>query len=362
MRNIFFLLLLVLSVQPGLSLAAFDGSTAYERGVPSLVHIRAPLNDATRSGSGIIVAKDAVLTNCHVVQSASNVTVTFDDGETQSGAFGGRYGGLDLCLLEVRTGNRKAARVGRIDLINPGQVVFALGNPLGLKASISAGVVASIREQDSYKLIQFTAPISPGSSGGGLFDADGKLIGITTSTYTSGQNVNFAIPIDYWRVLTPSKRSEDQVATVPDVSFKGVPFGASKDELLKSLPGSECRSLSASTVSCSGATEFLGQQSQFFAIIGPRGLFLVIVRIFSGEPSSAFSDAALAISERFKLPKGLRPGQFINWEIGYRGEQGILLAKCDGERGAKCQIDADTPGIEIVISDGRRAEKKGNGF
>ena len=81
--------------------------------------------------------------------------------------------------------------------VRPGQTVFAIGSPQGLDLSISEGIVSSVRESRLGPLIQTTAAISPGSSGGGLFNVSGQLIGITTFQSKTGQNLNFAVPADW---------------------------------------------------------------------------------------------------------------------------------------------------------------------
>jgi hypothetical protein len=359
MRSIYIVLLLYIWHCTAIS-ASNDGSGIYEKAASTVVFISSPTQSAARSGSGVITAQDSVLTNCHVVQGATEIVVTFHDGEAQPGTYAGRYGRLDLCLVKVPTGTRRTAKLGKVIDLQPGKAVYALGSPLGLKASISEGVIASIREDDGHKLIQFTAPISPGSSGGGLFNNSGALIGITTSSHSGGQNINFAIPVDYARVLVPSIVANDTLLSSPNVSFKGLPFGVSKEDVLQAFPGVLCRSIDAATIACSGTTDFTSRQASFTALIGARGMFMVFIRISSEDPDEAFADAALAIAERFKWPKDLRPGLLINWDIGNRNEQGVLLAKCD--RTNRCQIDPTIPGIEIIIADTRLAKPKGRDF
>jgi Trypsin-like peptidase domain len=83
-----------------------------------------------------------------------------------------------------------------VQTIRVGQRVYAIGAPRGLELSISDGLVSSIRPYGAFPLIQTNAPISKGSSGGGLFDTDGRLVGITTSSAIDGQNINFALAAD----------------------------------------------------------------------------------------------------------------------------------------------------------------------
>ena len=81
-----------------------------------------------------------------------------------------------------------------------GETVYAIGNPQRLELTVSDGLLSGKRSAGELRLVQTTAPISPGSSGGGLFDSRGNLVGITTSTRRDAQNINFAIPAeDFWR-------------------------------------------------------------------------------------------------------------------------------------------------------------------
>jgi hypothetical protein len=111
----------------------------------------------------------------------------------------------DLCQLSVRNFSAPAAKLGGIKNLRIGQRVYAIGNPQGLQLTISEGIISSLRDIDEVTpLIQTTAPISAGSSGGGLFDSDGHLIGITTLSMREGQNLNFAYPAD-WILELPER-------------------------------------------------------------------------------------------------------------------------------------------------------------
>jgi S1-C subfamily serine protease len=103
----------------------------------------------------------------------------------------------DLCLLDVSDIDAPAIALGRAEDLRVGQRVFALGAPQGLELTFSEGMVSSLRGNETLQLIQTSAPISPGSSGGALLASDGKLIGITTMGSREGQNLNFAVPADW---------------------------------------------------------------------------------------------------------------------------------------------------------------------
>jgi len=118
--------------------------------------------------------------------------VVYPDGKMNSGFVLPRFPRVDLAFIQV-SATLKPASI-RTTPVEIGSDVFAIGQPMGLTASISNGIVSAIRRgPGGVSLVQFTAPISPGSSGGGLFDANGSLVGITTSFVEGGQNLNFAV-------------------------------------------------------------------------------------------------------------------------------------------------------------------------
>ena len=102
---------------------------------------------------------------------------------------------LDLVLLSVPglPTNEVALASSGLEIGDP---VFACGNPKGLEGTFSSGIVSSFRDAGSNQLLQITAPISPGSSGGPVVNANGDVIGVAVATYRGGQNLNFAIPVE----------------------------------------------------------------------------------------------------------------------------------------------------------------------
>jgi len=112
----------------------------------------------------------------------------------------------DIAFLKIKAIDLKVLRVGSSSTAQVGDTVYSLSNPLGLPRTLSQGIISGIRQLDGYQLLQITAPISPGSSGGPLFNTKGEVIGITAAALEGGQSLNFAIPIDYARgmILSPS--------------------------------------------------------------------------------------------------------------------------------------------------------------
>jgi S1-C subfamily serine protease len=151
-------------------------------------------------GSGFLVSKDGlIVTNYHVISEGSSAVVKLPDGDSYvvDGvlAFDKTR---DVAVIKAHGENFRTLMLGNSDQIQVGQEVVAIGNPLSLASNVSNGIVSGIRtdEKRGGKFLQVTAPISPGSSGGPLFNMMGEVVGITTLYLEGGENLNFAIPIN----------------------------------------------------------------------------------------------------------------------------------------------------------------------
>ena len=104
----------------------------------------------------------------------------------------------DIAVIKAHGQNFRTLPLGNSDRVQVGEDVVAIGNPLSLESTVSNGIVSGIRtvEEEGGKFLQVTAPISPGSSGGPLFNMAGEVVGITTMYLKGGENLNFAIPIN----------------------------------------------------------------------------------------------------------------------------------------------------------------------
>ena len=152
--------------------------------------------EAGQQGSGVVVAARVVATNCHVIGEAGRITVRRGRiGHAASLVRSDRD--RDVCLLEVPTLEAPSVAMRLAADLRVGAAVYAVGAPQGLELSLSAGLVSQLRGAEGVPLIQTTAPISPGSSGGGLFDEGGNLVGLTNFQLGRGQNVNFAVPAEW---------------------------------------------------------------------------------------------------------------------------------------------------------------------
>ena len=160
-------------------------------------------------GSGVVVGKNEVATNCHVIDKAKSVVVhqAADSGGDESYRMDARIlarnDERDLCLLFVDALSEPpaapVAEMGAAEALTVGEEVFAIGAPEGWELSLSRGVVSQLRKihgKHDAPLVQTDAAISPGSSGGGLFNENGELVGITTFKW-KGESLNFAIPAEW---------------------------------------------------------------------------------------------------------------------------------------------------------------------
>lgn len=155
----------------------------------------------TGQGSGFIVTPSgAVVTNLHVVHGAASVRVKLPSGDVYKTAdLVDVDDQKDIAILKLKGFKLPTVTLGDSDKAETGDAIIVISSPEGLTNSLSTGVISGVRRLDTHRVFQITAPISQGSSGGALFDANGELIGIVTYVFKSGQNINFAVPINYAR-------------------------------------------------------------------------------------------------------------------------------------------------------------------
>ncbi len=154
------------------------------------------------SGSGFLIASNGhLLTNSHVVSGRQRLSVETYEGDRLDARVVGDDPATDLALLKVAASDLPFAVLGNSSLLRVGQLVIAMGSPLGLQSTISTGVVSalgrSMRGQDGRlieNVIQHAAPINPGNSGGPLVDSRGRVIGVNTAIIANAQGLGFAVP------------------------------------------------------------------------------------------------------------------------------------------------------------------------
>jgi S1-C subfamily serine protease len=169
------------------------------------VHVGRQRHDAVTSagaGSGVIVTPDGyMLTNEHVVRRASGVEITLINGDSVEARVIAEDASTDLAVLRIQGSGLPAAGLQTRATLRVGQLVVAIGNPFGFEATVSAGVLSAhgrtLRGSDGRLIegvIQHTAPLNPGNSGGPLVDARGRVVGINTAIIASAQGIGFAVP------------------------------------------------------------------------------------------------------------------------------------------------------------------------
>jgi S1-C subfamily serine protease len=158
--------------------------------------------DQAGAGSGVVIAPDGyILTNEHVIQNASSLEVRLTDGTGLSATVIGKDPATDLAVIRANASFLPSSTLGSSDRLRVGQLTIAMGNPFGFQSTVSTGVVSALgRTLRSTQgrlienIIQHTAPLNPGNSGGPLVDSTGKVVGINTAIIAMAQGIGFAIP------------------------------------------------------------------------------------------------------------------------------------------------------------------------
>jgi len=188
------------------------GAVALQSAIVKVVHDVSPsvvqIEDQAGLGSGIVFdSKGDIVTNFHVVRGASSFTVTTSNGKRYSAKLVGTFEPDDLAVVRVSGASLRPAQFADSSKLQVGDIAIAIGNPLGLRSSVTEGIVSAFRvgvaEGNGVALplmIQTSAPINPGNSGGALVDLEGRVIGIPTLAATdpelggSAPGIGFAIP------------------------------------------------------------------------------------------------------------------------------------------------------------------------
>ncbi len=213
------------------------------------------------SGSGFIYSDDGyIVTNYHVVEGSSSITVSMYDGSSMKAKMVGYDESNDVAVLKIDATNLKPVIIGNSDNLNVGDPVLAIGNPLGeLTFSLTAGTVSALDREVTFSggitmnLIQTDCAINSGNSGGALFNLYGEVIGVTNAKYSGNSssgatidNIGFAIPMNHVRSIVDSIIQNGHVVTpyigvmVADVGEEslgyGMPQGASVQAVVEGSP------------------------------------------------------------------------------------------------------------------------------
>ncbi len=174
---------------------------------PSVVGVSSIMSEGTQTGTGIIMTKEGyIITNCHVVDGASKVSVVLNDKKEYGALVVGTDSKTDLAVLKIQADETLTpAEFGSSDDLVVGELAIAIGNPLGLEfsGSVTSGIISALNrevtiEDKEFTLIQTDAAINPGNSGGPLVNSYGQVIGITSAKISTSyaEGMGFAIPIN----------------------------------------------------------------------------------------------------------------------------------------------------------------------
>lgn len=199
----------------------------YKQVVPSTVFLFTSYvtgtNRNSRIGSGFFVDEaGTVLTNAHVVEGVRSISARLYDGRIVRVEVVGIDDYSDVAVLRLAGSTEKAVpvRLGTSEHLEIGQQTHVIGNPFGLGFGLTTGILSGLNRippglnfsEPRVPLLQTTAPINPGDSGGPLVDAEGRVIGITTSMLMGTQNIGFAVPIDIAKAVLAEIKAKGRVA------------------------------------------------------------------------------------------------------------------------------------------------------
>jgi len=186
-------------------------------------------------GSGFFVSADGlIVTNYHVISEGSSAVAKLPDG-----AFYAVDGVLtfdkarDVAVIKAHGKNFRPLTLGDSNRVQVGEEVVAIGNPLSLESTVSNGIVSGVRtvQDEGGKFLQITAPISPGSSGGPLFNMVGEVVGITTMYLKGGENLNFATPINDAKLLLRGRPTIQKFPDEPETKETSTSADKADDDL-----------------------------------------------------------------------------------------------------------------------------------
>jgi len=181
------------------------------------------------SGSGFVICEDTIVTNYHVVQDSQVVFITTTDGRNLEGKILDTDRTLDIAFVSVKDLQLSPLKLGDSEKIRVGEMVLAIGNPLGVFGSptVTLGIVSaknrSVRTDELIyeNLIQTDAAINPGNSGGPLVNMNGEIIGLTSAMITQAQGIGFAIPVNNIKILLSSIQKFGKIVK-PSIGINGV--------------------------------------------------------------------------------------------------------------------------------------------
>jgi serine protease Do len=305
-------------------------------------------------GSGVIVSPDGyILTNNHVVDDATDVTVTLADRREFKGRVIGKDAKIDLAVVKIDATNLPVIAIGNNAKMEIGDCVLAIGNPYGVGQTVTMGIISAtgraglgIEEYEDF--IQTDAAINPGNSGGALVNDRGELIGINTAILAGGsggnQGIGFAVPVNLARQVM------DQIVTTGHVvrSYLGVSVQAVTPAIAKAMKLNGPEGALVSQVSPEGPAQKAGLQSGD------------VITEINGNPIAESNQLRMTVSM-------MQPGQDANLKVVRDGQTRQFTVKVEAMPGEKVerasaepgQSDKTLQGVEVDNLDAQTARTLG---
>lgn len=277
---------------------------AFDRAGPAVVHVTALSKDGRPAGqgSGVIFTPDGyVLTNSHVVAKASRLQASLTDGRGFDAALVGDDPATDIAVLRLSGADLPHAELGASAALRVGQLVVAIGNPLGFTCTVTAGIVSALGRTLRTRggglldsVIQTDAPLNPGNSGGALVSGSGRVVGINTAMIAPAQGICFAIGIDtaIWvatRLMRDGRVRRSRLGlsaqTVPITTrvrrFHGLaqPTGVMVSDIAADGPGRQAGLQAGDVLISFGDTDITGVDDLHRALTGERAGVTLPVRL-----------------------------------------------------------------------------------
>jgi serine protease Do len=282
-------------------------------------------------GSGVVVTSDGyVLTNNHVIDSADDIRVEFTDGRSFKAKLVGADKPSDLALLKVDSTNLPTVTVGNSDAVQVGDVVLAVGNPLGIGQTVTMGIISAKGRSTgsgdgSYEdFLQTDAPINHGNSGGALVNLKGELVGINSQIVSQSDGnigIGFAIPANMARHVMDDLRKDGKVRR----SQLGISIQPVTSDLADSLGLKEVGGVIVSSVTPDSAADRAGVK---------RG---DVIKSFNGQPVHDYNALRNRVAE-------MAPGSNVNVVVVRDGSEKTLNVKLDEAAASRAARDRDTNG------------------
>jgi len=314
------------------------------RSTPSVVSVRTEQS----LGTGFVVTHDGlVATNLHVVAGNAKITITLaDHREFRVVEIYNGDRERDLVIMRIEAQKLPVLSLGDSNSIHPGDAVVAIGHPLGLEDTVSNGLISAIRKlDDNLTVLQISAPIAPGSSGGPIFNDKGDVIGVATAIMLGGQNINFGVPITYLKELLrrPARVSLDAFATATAEEE------APRPEVKRNIPSHSIRILDGCSTGGIGLIlKSIGDAVDIGAPLYNEGNFEGCYHVYEGAASdlerklkSSCDKPAKALAEGRKKAARLSNPSEQAWALRDTFDGLVDVIKRWGEKGRKPSLRRD---------------------